>query len=348
MADEVTDGSIDGSRAPIHPTGTGNKLKPHFTRFSAATILLSTWMGVAVARDAVMEGKQNWLFAGWESLTVAKPAAEKQSVQLIADVDRMLAAKDIKLIVMIIPIKPRYYQALLPDGATISEPVQKRYDYLLTELKAAAVTTVDVRDALKDAIEKKHEVFYRADFHWTTFAAEATADRMAAAIKGHGPLPGKAGSGMQLGEWINDRHLGDLAANFLSPERKRTVGPESYTIRKPASGAANLLDSEPAPVAVVGNSFVQPYFGFPQRLSNMIDRPVSLKWNPGDIGPWFSFLQYVESAEFSTNRPKFLVWQFNEAQVQNGPDAAGDWAPQSILSPADWRSRVSSAVSNPK
>jgi alginate O-acetyltransferase complex protein AlgJ len=153
---------------------------------------------------------------------------------------------------------------------------------------------------------------------------------------------------MQLGEWINDRHLGDLAANFLSPERKRIVGPESYTIRKPAGGAANLLDSEPAPVAVVGNSFVQPYFGFPQRLSNMIDRPVSLKWNPGDIGPWFSFLQYVESSEFRTNRPKFLIWQFNEAQVENGPDAAGAWAQQSVLSPADWRSRVSSAVSNPK
>jgi alginate O-acetyltransferase complex protein AlgJ len=80
----------------------------------------------------------------------------------------------------------------------------------------------------------------------------------------------------------------------------------------------------------------------------MIDRPVSLKWNPGDIGPWFSFLQYVESSEFRTNRPKFLIWQFNEAQVENGPDAAGAWAQQSVLSPADWRSRVSSAVSNPR
>jgi alginate O-acetyltransferase complex protein AlgJ len=324
-------------------------MKPYFACFPAVTaFLVAASMNVAVARDAVLEGKQNWLFAGWESLTVAKPEAEKRSIQLIADINRALAAKDIKLIVMIIPIKPRYYPGLLPDGATISEPVQKRYDYLLTELAAAAVTTVDVRDALKDTIRQKQEVFYRADFHWTTFAAEATADQVAAAIKALGPLPGKAGSGMQLGEWINDRHLGDLAANFLSPEKKRMIGPESYIIRKPAGAAAGLLDSEPAPVAVVGNSFVQPYFGFPQRLSNLIDRPVSLKWNPGDVGPWFTLLQYVESAEFRATRPKVLVWQFNEAQVQNGPDAAGDWAAASILSPAAWWSRAAEAVNNPK
>ena len=88
---------------------------------------------------------------------------------------------------------------------------------------------------------------------------------------------------MKLGDWINDRHLGDLAANFLSPERKRAdrVPRPTSSARPPRSDAAKadagLLDSDPAPVAVVGNSFVQPYFGFSQRLSNKIDRPVSLK-----------------------------------------------------------------------
>jgi alginate O-acetyltransferase complex protein AlgJ len=322
-------------------------MKHRLANLSAVTaLLLAACVGVAAARDAVLEGKENWLFAGWESLTVAKPAAEKTSIQLIADIDRILAEQDIKLIIMIVPLKPRYYQALLPDGAAMSEPVQKRYDYLLTELKSAAVNAVDIRDALKSIIEQKREVFYRADFHWTTFAAEAAADQIAAVIKSSGALPGKAGSGMPLGDWINDRHLGDLAANFLSPEKKRIVGPESYTIRKPASGSGNLLDSEAAPVAVVGNSFVQPYFGFPQRLSNSIDRPVSLKWNPGDIGPWFTFLQYVESADFKASPPRFIIWQFNEAQVQNEPDAVGEWSPKSVLSPDDWRSKVSSALNH--
>jgi alginate O-acetyltransferase complex protein AlgJ len=316
--------------------------------FAAMVLLLPAWTNDAVARDAVLEGKNNWLFAGWESLTETKPSAEKSSIQLIAEVDRILAARKIKLILMIIPIKPRYYQTLLPDGVIMSDEVQKRYDFLGTELKTAGVTVVDVRDAFKEVIGRKQEVFYRADFHWTTFAAEATADQIAVVIKSSGPLPGNAGSGMQLGEWINDRHLGDLAANFLSPERKQVIGPESYMIRKSIKSGTSLLDSEPAPVAVVGNSFVQPYFGFPQRLSNMIDRPVSLKWNPGDVGPWATFLQFLQSAEFKSNPPKFLVWQFNEAQIQNGPDAVGDWAAASILSPADWRSKISEAIETQK
>jgi alginate O-acetyltransferase complex protein AlgJ len=322
--------------------------RPLENLIAATAVLLATALP-ALARDAVLEGKQNWLFAGWESLTTTKPAAEKSSIGLIAGASRLFAKKDIKLIVLIVPLKPRYYEPLLPDGAAMSDEIRKRYDALLTELRAGGVTAVDVRDAFKTVIAGKQEVFYRADFHWTTFAAEASADQVAALILSTGPLPGKAGTGMKLGEWINDRHLGDLAANFLSPERKRAIGPEAYVIRqapKAEAGKADagLLDSDPAPVAVVGNSFVQPYFGFSQRVSSKIDRPVSLKWNPGDIGPWASLLQYLKSTEFKSSPPQFVVWQFNEAQLQNGPDAVGEWASQSIISPTDWNARVQEAL----
>jgi alginate O-acetyltransferase complex protein AlgJ len=228
----------------------------------------------------------------------------------------------------------------------MSEEIRKRYDVLLTELRSSGVTAIDVRDAFKTVIAGKQEVFYRADFHWTTFAAEASADQVAALILSSGPLPGKPGTGMKLGDWINDRHLGDLAANFLSPERKRAIGPEAYVIRQAPKADAGLLDNDSAPVAVVGNSFVQPYFGFSQRLSNKIDRPVSLKWNPGDVGPWATLLQYLKSPEFTVSPPQFVVWQFNEAQLQNGPDAVGEWAVPSIISPAEWNSRVQESLRN--
>jgi alginate O-acetyltransferase complex protein AlgJ len=312
----------------------------------AATAVFFAATTASFARDAVLEGKQNWLFAGWESLTTAKPAADKSSIGLIAGASRLFAKKNIKLIVLIVPLKPRYYEPLLPDGVAMSDEIRKRYDVLLTELRVSGVTTIDVRDAFKTVIAGKQEVFYRADFHWTTFAAEAAADQVAASILSSGPLPGKPGTGMKLGDWINDRHLGDLAANFLSPERKRAIGPEAYVIRQAPKVEAGLLDSDPAPVAVVGNSFVQPYFGFSQRLSNKIDRPVSLKWNPGDVGPWATLLQYLKSPEFTGSPPQFVVWQFNEAQLQNGPDAVGEWAAQSIIGPAEWNSRVQEALRN--
>lgn len=300
----------------------------------------------AMARDAVLEGKSNWLFAGWESLSVARPDAERASIKLISDVDRLLQEKNVKLIVAVVPLKPRYYETLLPDGSAMSDVVRGRYDRELTALRAAGVNAPDIRDAFKTVVADKREVFYRTDFHWTTFAAEATADLIAGVITAQGPLPGNAGSGAQLGEWMSDRHLGDLAANFLPPERKRAIGPEAYVIRAATKPAAGLLDADPSPVAVVGNSFVQPYFGFPQRLSNKIDRPVALKWNPGDVGPWATLLQYLQSTEFTTVSIRYLVWQFNEAQIQNGPDAVGEWAPQSISSLAAWRAQVTDALKN--
>jgi alginate O-acetyltransferase complex protein AlgJ len=312
--------------------------------FVMTAFLLVASATCTFARDAVIEGKDNWLFAGWESLTVDRVAAEKSSIELIADISRNLAQKNIKLIVALVPIKPRYYRTLLPDGLSISEAVEKRYDFLLAEMRSAGIVAPDLRDALKKVIAGKQQVFYRADFHWTTYAAEAAADQIADLIKLDAPLPGKAGSGTQLGEWINDRHLGDLAANFLSPEKKRLIGPDPYVIRQPASGNAGLLDADPAPVAVVGNSFVQPYFGFPQRLSNQIDRPVSLKWNPGDIGPWATLLQYFQSAEFKSPPVKFVVWQLNEGQVQNGPDAVGEWSAQSMMAPQQWRSQITETL----
>lgn len=312
---------------------------------AAAAAALLALASSAMARDAVIEGKSNWLFAGWESLTVARPDAERTSIKLIADVARLLAQKNVRLIVAIVPLKPRYYEGLLPDGSTMSDVVRGRYDRELTELRAAGVNAPDIRDSFKTVVADKKEVFYRTDFHWTTFAAEATADLIAGVITAQGPLPGNAGGGARLGEWMNDRHLGDLAANFLPPERKRAIGAEAYVIRTAVKPAVGLLDNDPPPVAIVGNSFVQPYFGFPQRLSNRIDRPVALKWNPGDVGPWATLLQYLQSAEFTTSA-RYLVWQFNEAQIQNGPDAVGEWASQSISSPVEWRSKVTDALAN--
>lgn len=312
---------------------------------AAAGAALLALASSAMARDAVIEGKSNWLFAGWESLTIAHPDTERTSIKLISDVARLLAQKNVRLIVAIVPLKPRYYESLLPDGSTMSDVVRGRYDRELTELRAAGVNAPDIRDSFKTVVADKKELFYRTDFHWTTFAAEATADLIAGVITAQGSLPGNTGGGARLGEWMNDRHLGDLAANFLPPERKRAIGPEAYVIRTAVKPAAGLLDNDPPPVAIVGNSFVQPYFGFPQRLSNRIDRPVALKWNPGDVGPWATLLQYLQSVEFTTS-VRYLVWQFNEAQIQNGPEAVGEWTSQSISSPVEWRSKVTDALAN--
>ncbi len=304
-------------------------------------------VGATTARAAepsVIEGRDNWLFPAWEGLTKANLAGERASIKDIAHLARQLESHNIVLLAAIIPLKARYYRDKLPAGKIVEKMVDERYDRLLTEFSEAGVRVVDLRPAFRDVAEKKLDTFYRADFHWTTAAAEASALEVSRSIGSLGALPGVAGTGDKLGEWVRDRHLGDLAANFLAPDRKREIGPDTYMIRKPPLVDKALIDDSDAPVAVVGNSFVQPYFGFPQALSNAIDRPVRLKWNPGDAGPWATMLEYVHGSEFREQPPKVIVWQLNEAQVESGPDANGIWTPKGVMSETDWLINIDQAL----
>ena len=40
--------------------------------------------------------------------------------------------------------------------------------------------------------------------------------------------------------------------------------------------------------------------------------------------------RYLKLAKFTGSPPQFVVWQFNEAQLQNGPDAVVEWAAQAL------------------
>lgn len=289
-------------------------------------------------------GKDGWLFPGWESLTVLDRAGITANVGLIKDAKAALAARGVTLITLVVPLKARFYAARLPDGTSLSADVAGQYDFILDELKKAGIDTLDLRPTLKSVETGRQTSFYRADYHWTAWSSEAAADAVAAFIKTKVPKLAGAPGGDKLGEWVTQRHLGDLAERFLPPDQQKQVGPDLYTVRTPPAAKASLLDSGPAPVHVVGNSFVQPYLGFPQKLSNGLDRPVSLTWNPGNVGPWVTFLQAVGTPDFAKAPPQVLVWQFNEGPFHSGPQAADQWDAPSLMSGETWRERMRAAI----
>jgi alginate O-acetyltransferase complex protein AlgJ len=55
-------------------------------------------------------------------------------------------------------------------------------------------------------------------------------------------------------------------------------------------------------------------------------------------------LEYLESDMYRQNKPKVLVWQFNEPRMEAGPDAKNDWEAESLMSNDVWLSRVRAAV----
>jgi alginate O-acetyltransferase complex protein AlgJ len=146
-----------------------------------------------------------------------------------------------------------------------------------------------------------------------------------------------------LSAFSQDQHTGDLA-ELLPPDRQQVAGQEPITIRIIDAARAQLLDGTKARVHVVGNSFSMPYLGFPEMLAETLREPVGVTAKFGNAGPWETMIQYLESAEFSTNRPRAIVWQFVEGLFMHGPGATGFWDVASLMSDQTFLRRVAKAV----
>lgn len=302
--------------------------------------------GVALAAQAtqsVIEGQDGWLFPGWERTDRVDHAGIDANLRLIREARDALSARHIALVVMVVPAKANFYKSRLPSSMQLSPDIQARYSTIIDGLGKAGIATFDERPVLQSVEHDKQTAFYRADYHWSAWAAEASADETAKLIRTSTTLPAN-GSGTVLGEWTNDRRYGDLATNFMSPDDRKRIGRDIYTVRKTPESGGVLLDANPPQVQVVGNSFVQPYLGYPQKLSEALGQPVGLTWNPGNIGPWTTLLDAVESPSFVQNKPKVVVWQFNEAQIENALDAPDSWDARGVITAASWRSRLNAAL----
>lgn len=310
---------------------------------AALAAMLPGWSR-AQGESLAIVGKDHYLFAGWGQMDRPDWTAIDASVALIADVHRRLAARGIALIVPVLPSKKRFYEDKLPPTAAMNEDMRIRYQSMEERLQQAGVRTVALKDRWAALLRAGTDVYYRTDQHWTLPAADAAAEATAEAIRQAVPaLRGAPGSGLALGTIAKERRYGDLAERFLSPEQRLAAGRETFTVRRLVADAGLLADSD-APVHVTGNSMVQPYFGFPQKLSNVLDRPVSVNWKPGDVGFWLVLLEYLESPAFRSRPPQAVVWQLFEPNLHLGPDAKGLWDSASLVSLDEWSRRLGAAL----
>ena len=308
-----------------------------------AGLLLSLSGSGVEAASAVITGEGGWLFPAWESLNKVDNPGATRNIALVKELQQHLAREHIGLVVLVVPMKAPFYAARLPANQPLSPAVMQRYEHLQSDLTQAGLTTLDIKPVLQRTEHGKQTAFYRADYHWTAWSAENTADATAQLITERHRLQGEPGGVAALGEWFDRRAFGDLASNFLPAIKRKSIGRDIYTVRHQAQNDL-LIDDAPAPVQVIGNSFVQPYLGFTQKLSNALDRPVALTWNPGDVGPWATLLQYLESADFAQHKPQVIVWQFNEGQFHLGPDAAAHWNAKGVTSLSQWHQRINKAL----
>ncbi|WP_439893729.1 alginate O-acetyltransferase AlgX-related protein (plasmid) [Ralstonia sp. 25C] len=315
-----------------------------------AALPTSTWAAQGATAPAgkaqtIIEGRDRWLFPGWESLAEDDTVGCQRVLDLIHRAADKLSASDIRTVVVIAPLKARAYADKLPDGMTLSPAVKERYAALMAHGGNIGLDMVDAEAAIATIATVNptdDTTFIRADYHWSGRAAEAVAAATAKRLQAHGLFVERTGGGTRLGKWTEEISYGDLA-ELLPPEKKKAVGKDHFFVRQ-AGASKDLLDDAPPLLHVVGNSMVQPYLGFPQKLSNAIDQPVGLTWTFGNVGPWKTLLNYVESPAFKSGKIKALVWQFNEGQMMNGPNAATQWDTASIMAEDAWLARLDKAL----
>lgn len=169
---------------------------------SATSALVST----ARAQEAVFEGRDKWLFPGWEKIDAVDKAKVDNVIDLIDFTNKELAKRNIGLVVVVVPAKALIHQDKLPEGKTLSSDVLGLYANILRDLATKGIATVDLMPVLK-ALPQDQDAFFRTDYHWTAWASEAAAKATADLINSKWKLSGQAGDGAKLAEWTKERAL---------------------------------------------------------------------------------------------------------------------------------------------
>lgn len=276
----------------------------------------------AAKSNLAVVGKDGWLFPLWDAMSRYDQAAQRGVVQVVADAAGILKSAGIETVVALIPSKCRTYRQYLPDDVRLTPDIDKRYPAAVADL-GRTVLVPDIDAAFRTA-RGSQQLYFKSDTHWMPAAAEVAATEVAKRVKERLRLPASGRPGNKLNPPTTlTMPAGDLA-RFVAPADRAKYGAEPYQIREAAAvgSAAALLEDDTTDVTIVGNSFMQPKFGFPTILSNQLERPVGLAWKPNNYGAYFTLLEYVKSQAFKKSRPKLLVWGHLEFDMQNQPNSS--------------------------
>ena len=298
----------------------------------AAAALNPTRLACAATEvGGVIVGKDGWLFPAWEGTPRALDRADaKEVAALIGRIVEAFGRADIRTVVAIPPAKVRLYAEHLPDDVPVTAEAGPSWDATLDRVRDTGAVTPDIATAfLRIRDSSPAPLYFKADSHWTASGGEQAAACVAEAMQQQCPLPPSAAPGVSLGRSAPQiAKVGNLA-QALPPGMQADFPAEPNPRRVAVQTKRQLLDDPAADVAVVGNSFLDPVFGFPAMLSNQLNRPVSLFWRINTYGPYRILLDYLDSPLFQSNRPKVAVLDWLETNLDALPDsrrAFGDYA----------------------
>lgn len=282
----------------------------------------------AETAGVVLIGKEGWLFELTGEFRYLSPEHLATTTSLINSAVASIKAAGIEVVICLNPSKGRVYQSYLPDDNSYTPTTARRYAMALEALSKPGTLVPDIAAAFQAAraANPDTQYFFKSDTHWTPAGAELAATTLCAAIKAKAMLPPSPTPGTALGETLRMVQGANDLASQLPDALRTTFLPERYTIRKATlAGPSGLLAPGKTDTAIVGNSYMQPKYGFADQVSNQLARPVALKWEVHSYGSYKIMLDYLQSTDFKENRPKLLIWDFHEIDMEFPPESKGFW-----------------------
>lgn len=267
---------------------------------------------LGAGRKGVIVGEDGWFFSAEEFKNVSS-ADIYAAVDRIAEVQRDLDARGIRLVLAPLPAKSDIYAEEVPSlvrGPAMAET----YNAFAAALKERGIVTADTRPALL-AAKPFGEVFLKSDTHWSPSGAKATAEAVQTSLQVAGiALPSES----VTAQWQTPVSLwGDLTKFVTSPDYAPTVGltQESVpiyrtTVNAAADGADIFGDDTAVPVMLVGTSYsANENWSFADFLRQSLRADVVNVAKEG-LGPGVPMMDLLAGVALDETTPTVVVWEF--------------------------------------
>ena len=286
----------------------------------------------AQTESPVIVGKNDWLFVRHGMVHESLQAEVAASTELIKKVNRMLVKANVRLVVLIAPLKMDIYSEFLPDGFQVSPYMKGFNDATLARLSEGGVAVIDLKKPMRQAALENPEtqLFYKLDTHWThsgTYVAAQTVHHGLstdpALKKVYGAIPAVPFTLVWDKKMYVQSKIRDIVgylptgSNSYAPERTK-----KFTVVKGQEVMSDTgkLSTQEGEIVLAGSSLSGDWLSFPDALRFALQRNISNFSINADAGPWGVLRAYLQNSAFHTKRPSLIFWEMPEQAVELGPN----------------------------
>jgi alginate O-acetyltransferase complex protein AlgJ len=291
-----------------------------------------SWLVAGDLGPRVRRGAPGWLFLGDELTVHEQPTFNSaQRKKDVLTVQKLLTAKGITLLVVVVPDKTRIEASQLGRLHRPERYAQRANDWV-SELRLAGVDALDLTDTLTLFKQKNTAAFLKSDSHWTEQGAEAAAMAVSAEVK-RLRITASPGQVLLIDQRVQSNRSGDLIRlagvewlpDALQPKQdmaqETTFKVENRTKGAAVAASGSITqtddlfgDADLPNVVVIGTSFSRTSNFVPFIEKEVGAKIANLARNGGDFSGAMN--AYLASVAFKKTPPKLVIWEIPERVLQ--------------------------------